>query len=58
MPKANSPAVDGIVGSDAPSTDRRGLPRPQGSGYDIGAVERQPTDSDLTPRVYLPLILR
>jgi hypothetical protein len=25
---------------------------------DIGAIERQPSDSDLTPRVYLPLILR
>jgi hypothetical protein len=58
MPKANSPAVDGIVGNDAPATDQRGKPRPQGSGYDIGAVERQPSDSDLLPLVYLPLILR
>lgn len=58
MLKLGSPAVDGVVGSDAPSTDQRGFPRPQGGGYDIGAVERQPSDSDLAPRVYLPLILK
>ena len=58
MLKLGSPAIDGVVGSDAPSTDQRSLPRPQGGGYDIGAVERQPTDSDLAPRLYLPLIRR
>jgi hypothetical protein len=58
MLKLGSPAIDGIVGSDAPATDQRGLPRPQGNGYDIGAVERQPSDSDLAPRVYLPLSTR
>ncbi len=34
------------------------LARPQGAGFDIGAVERQPGDSDLAPRVYLPLAVR
>jgi hypothetical protein len=58
MLKLGSPAIDGVVGNDAPATDQRGKPRPQGGGYDIGAVERQPSDSDLVPRVYLPLILR
>jgi hypothetical protein len=58
MLRLGSPAIDGIVGNDAPSTDQRGLPRPQGGGYDIGAIERQPSDSDLTPRVYLPLVQR
>ena len=27
-------------------------------GYDIGAVERQMGDSDLTPSLYLPLVVR
>ncbi len=58
MLKLGSPAIDGVVGSDAPSTDQRGLPRPQGAGFDIGAVKRQPKDSDLAPRLYLPLIVR
>jgi hypothetical protein len=58
MPKANSPAVDGIVGNDAPATDQRGMPRPAGPGYDIGSVERQPSDTDLAPRLWLPLIER
>jgi hypothetical protein len=58
MLKLGSPAIDGIVGNDAPSTDQRDFVRPRGNGYDIGAVERQPTDSDLLPRVYLSLILR
>jgi hypothetical protein len=60
MLKAGSPAIDGVVGSDAPATDQRGWARPQGGGYDIGAVERQPTDSDipLLPGLYLALILR
>jgi parallel beta-helix repeat protein len=49
-------AIDGVDGSDAPVTDQRGYPRPAGSGYDIGAVERQATDSDFPLRVYLPLI--
>ncbi len=58
MLKLGSPAIDGVVGSDAPSTDQRGLPRPQGGGYDIGAVERQPSDVDIIPKLWLPLIVR
>jgi hypothetical protein len=58
MLKAGSPAIDGVSGSDAPATDQRGKPRPQGAGFDIGAVERQPSDSDLVPWLYLPLLVR
>jgi hypothetical protein len=58
MLQLGSPAIDGVSGSDAPETDQRGQPRPQGNGYDIGAVERQPTDSDIAPQVYLPLVIR
>src|SRR5262249_3975201 len=42
MPSANSPAVDGVVGSGAASIEQRGVARPQGVGYDIGAVEYTP----------------
>ena len=58
MLKLGSPAIDGVVGNGAPSTDQRDFVRPQGNGYDIGAVERQSTDSDVAPWIYLPLILR
>jgi hypothetical protein len=59
MLKLGRPAKDGVVGNDAPLTNQRGLPRPGPDGsYDIGAVERQPTGSDLAPRLYLPLIVR
>jgi hypothetical protein len=60
LPKAGSPAIDGVIGSNAPATDQRGFPRPVGAGYDIGAVERQPSDDTvtLTPRVRIPLVLR
>lgn len=36
---AGSPAQNGGTGSGAPTTDQRGIPRPQGSAVDIGAVE-------------------
>lgn len=39
VPKIGSPAIDGVIGNDAPPADQRSIPRPQGSGYDIGAVE-------------------
>jgi predicted outer membrane repeat protein len=58
MLKAGSLGINGVVGSDAPATDQRGKARPQGGAYDIGAVERQPGDSDLVPRVYLPVVIR
>lgn len=42
MLNLGSPAIGGILGNDAPTTDQRGLPRPGADGsYDIGAVERQ-----------------
>jgi len=56
MLQSGSPAIDGVQGSDAPSTDQRGVARPQGSGYDIGAVEVAP--DDLVKKVYLPLAIR
>jgi hypothetical protein len=37
---------------------QRGFPRPPDGSYDIGALERQANDSDLAPRLYLPLIKR
>lgn len=36
---AGSSAIDKGTSAGAPSTDQRGLSRPQGSGYDIGAFE-------------------
>jgi hypothetical protein len=44
-----SPAIDGVFGNDAPNADQRGTVRPQGLGYDIGAVERTATDPDEPP---------
>jgi hypothetical protein len=58
MPKANSPAIDGVVGSDALTTDQRGLPRPVLPGFDIGAIERQPNDIDIVPHLWAPLARR
>jgi hypothetical protein len=59
MLKLGSPAIAGVAGNDAPSTDQRGEPRPGSDGsYDIGAVERQSDDSSLAPRIYLPLALK
>jgi hypothetical protein len=34
-----SPAIDAGTGNGAPATDQRGVSRPQGAGYDIGAFE-------------------
>ena len=58
MPKIGSPTIDGVVGANAPPFDERGVARPQGGGFDIGAVERQASDRDLAPRLYLPLLRR
>jgi hypothetical protein len=62
MPEHNSPAIDGVSGANAPTDDQRLKPRPanggQGNGYDIGAVERQPTDTDKSPWLWLPLVRR
>jgi hypothetical protein len=56
MPEPDSPAIDGVVGSNAPAIDQRGEPRPAIGGYDIGAVERQKDDTELVPRLWLPLV--
>jgi hypothetical protein len=39
---SGSPAIDTIPGADpeCTGTDQRGMPRPQGAGYDIGAFEK------------------
>lgn len=67
LPKPGSPAIDGVIGSNAPATDQRGFPRPAGAGYDIGAVERQPSDdtpppppppNPIVPRIRIPIVLR
>ena len=36
-----SPALNAGTSTGAPATDQRGIARPQGSGYDMGAVEMQ-----------------
>ena len=40
---AGSSAIDKGTSAGAPSTDQRGISRPQGSGYDIGAFEFEVT---------------
>ena len=52
----DSPAIDGVTfnaPNSAPSTDQRGVTRPQGVLYDIGAYEYEFQYS-----LYLPLIMR
>jgi hypothetical protein len=39
MPLAGSPAINGGTSSGCPSTDQRGMDRPQGVACDIGAIE-------------------
>jgi uncharacterized repeat protein (TIGR01451 family) len=36
---AGSPAIDAASATGAPATDQRGVSRPQGNGFDIGAFE-------------------
>jgi CSLREA domain-containing protein len=51
-----SPAIDGVTfnaPNGAPSTDQRGVARPQGVRYDIGAYE-----SEFLCWIFLPLIMR
>src|SRR5262249_52040729 len=40
-----SPAIDAGTPTGAPSFDQRGLPRPSGAGFDIGAFEVQAAPS-------------
>ena len=55
-PYDDSPVVN-AAGNPCPTTDQRGQSRPVGSGCDIGAIERIPSDPVLQ-RVYLPLLRR
>src|SRR6266851_6530105 len=47
-PLAGSPAIDAAAGCPPPSTDERGVARPQGASCDIGAVEIGTTSSTTT----------
>jgi hypothetical protein len=40
LPAVNSPLLNAGDGAHCTATDQRGVPRPQGAGCDIGAVER------------------
>jgi hypothetical protein len=52
LPAYTAPVVDQGDASASLPTDQRGVPRPQGSAVDLGAVELQP------PRVLLPRVSR
>jgi hypothetical protein len=63
LPRLGSAAIgsgDNAVCAAPPvyNLDQRGVLRPQGAVCDIGAVERRPSDSDLVPWLYLPLVVR
>ncbi|MGH2869610.1 MAG: choice-of-anchor Q domain-containing protein [Solirubrobacteraceae bacterium] len=45
---AGSPAIDGGTNTGCPSTDARGIARPQGASCDIGAYELAPANLALT----------
>jgi len=45
LPARNSHAIDGGTNTGAPATDQRGVPRPQGTAVDVGAVELAPADA-------------
>lgn len=42
LPASGSPAIDAGDNASCPATDQRGVPRPQGGGCDIGAIEVVP----------------
>lgn len=62
---AGSPAINAASGSGAPAADQRGIPRPQGSAVDIGAVEvcakpqkpvlQKPVEGKKLKKVQVPL---
>ena len=51
LPSINpkSPLIDSGTDGGAPPTDQRGMSRPQGSGFDVGAVEVAPSDNPAIP---------
>lgn len=48
LPKPGSPAIDGGTSVNAPNVDQRGIARPRGGGYDVGAVEIDPNAPTVT----------
>lgn len=57
--QTDSPCID--VGHDVSSVVTRdvlGVPRPQGTAFDLGAYESVTGTVPLQPRVYLPLVIR
>ena len=46
--KAESPCIDVATSSGAPSTDKDGVSRPKGRGYDMGAYETAPPTHTIT----------
>lgn len=56
LPQPGSPIIDAGTDLGAPATDQRGVSRPQGAAFDIGAVEVH--DSDFVYVAYLPLVTR
>ncbi len=56
LPQLDSPAIDNGTDDDAPSIDQRGILRPQGTFYDVGAVEV--VAGEALAYLRLPLILR
>jgi predicted outer membrane repeat protein len=54
LPMLHSPAIDGGTDVGCPTTDQRGVTRPQGQACDVGSVEVAP--SDLLVKLYLSLI--
>ncbi len=49
MPQTGSPAIDNGSYINVPTIDQRGVARPQGNGYDVGAVEVEPNAPTPTP---------
>jgi hypothetical protein len=52
---AGSPALDDANGTGAPATDQRGIARPQGAGFDIGAFEVQVVTTTVIPPPATPV---
>ena len=61
LPAADSPLIDAIPPSQCDQStfiDQRVMVRPSGSGCDVGAVERQPTDGPISSTAFFPFINR
>lgn len=57
LPQSGSPAIDKGTATDAPSTDQRGVLRPQGATFDVGAVEVKPATT-CTAKPAAPTLLK